>query len=120
MSADNYALIGIHPSAGKWTFPSTLHGVHVGFMSNDNQPSAIPEGSKAFNTHEEAVAHADQLETEYGVRFLCDCHRKTEKAPTPKRTVRQVIEEFRRSAAVRTGMHVRVTESLEWQSSIKL
>ncbi len=111
MSADNYALIGIYPSTGTWAFPSTLHGVHVGFMSNDDRPSVIPEGSKAFNTHEEAVAYADQLETEYGVRFLCDCHRETVQGSTPKKvqvpewekeflypatkkTVRQVIAEY--------------------------
>ena len=111
MSADNYSLIGIHPSAGKWAFPSTLHGVYVGFMSNDHQPSAIPEGSKPFHTHEEAAAYADELETEYGVSFLCDCPGEDEQAPTSKKpqlaerekgllypatkkTVRQVITEY--------------------------
>ena len=105
MSADDYALIGIHPSAGKWSYPSTRHGVYIGFMSNDDRPSVIPERSLSFNTHEEAVAYADQLETEYGVSFLCDCPGEDEEAPLPewekeflypatKKTVRQVIAEY--------------------------
>ena len=111
MSADNYALIGIHPFAGTGLglFPTTLHGVYVGFMSSDNHPTEIPESSKIFDTHAEAVAYADELETEYGVSFLCDCHRETDDEdvkpqlsewekellyPATKKTVRQVIQEY--------------------------
>ena len=105
MSADNYALVGMHPLAGTGSLSNTLHGVYVGFMSSDYQPPVISEGAKAFNTHEEAVAYADELETEYGVRFLCDCTNVTKKAPTAdwekelfypatKKTVRQVITEY--------------------------
>ena len=94
MSADNYSLIGIHPSAGKWSYPSTRHGVYIGFMSNDDRPSVIPECSLSFNTHEEAVAYADQLETEYGVNFLCSCTEDGEQVSTTKKTVRQVIAEY--------------------------
>ena len=94
MSADNYALVGIHQLAGTETYPSTLHGVCVGFMSSDYQPSEIPESAKAFHTHEAAAAYAGKLETEYGVSFLCDCPRETKQAPTPKKTVRQVITEY--------------------------
>ena len=109
MSADNYALIGMHPLAGIGLVPTTLHGVYVGFMSNDYRPSEIPMSSKPFATHEEAVAYADELETEYGESFLCDCHRETsdedekpqlsewEKEllyPATKKTVRQVIQEY--------------------------
>ena len=113
MSADNYALVGIHPLAGTGLLPETLHGVYVGFMSNDDRPSAIPESVKAFYTHEKAMAYANELETEYGVSFLCDCKTDDadEQAPTPKKpqlaeweqdllypntkkTVRQVITEY--------------------------
>lgn len=94
MSADNYALIGIHPLAGRGLLPDTAHGIYVGFMSNDYRPSEIPELSKVFHTHEAAVAYADELETEYGESFLCDCTTEDEPAPTPKKTVRQVIQEY--------------------------
>ena len=92
MSADNYALIGIHPLAGVRS--STLHGVHVGSMGSDHQPLEIPESAKAFLTHEAAVAYANELETEYGFALLCNCTTEDEQAPAPKRTVRQVIEEY--------------------------
>ena len=100
MSADNYALVGIHPLAGIQQlagtdeYPSTLHGVYVGFKSSDHQPSAIPPGSKAFNTHAEAAAYAEELETEYGVRFLCNCTSEDEQVPPTKKTVRRVIQEY--------------------------
>ena len=94
MSADNYALVGMHPLAGVGLFPTTLHGVYVVFMSNDYRPSNISESSRHFKTHEEAVAYAVELETEYGVSFLCDCTTEVERVPAPKRTVRQVIEEY--------------------------
>ena len=105
MSADNYALVGIHQLAGTGSLSNTLHGVYVGFMSSDHQPPVISEGAKAFNTHEEAVAYADELETEYGVSFLCDCPGEDEEAPllewekellypATKKTVRQVIAEY--------------------------
>lgn len=94
MSADNYALVGIHPLARTGLVPTTLHGVYVGFMSNDYRPSEIPVSSKTFVTHEEAAAYADELETEYGESFLCNCTTEDEQAPTAKRTVRQVIEEY--------------------------
>ena len=94
MSADNYALIGIHPLAGTDKYPSTLHGVYVGFMSSDNHPTEIPESAKTFKTHEEAVAYANTLFTEYGLTFLCVCHRKTKKIPTTRKTVRQVVQEY--------------------------
>ena len=111
MSADNYALVGIHQLAGTETYPTTLHGVCVGFMSSDYRPSEIPESAKAFHTHEAAAAYADELETEYGVSFLCDCPGEDEQAPTSKKpqlaerekgllypatkkTVRQVITEY--------------------------
>ena len=105
MSADNYALVGIHPQAGTGIFPTTLHGVYVGFMSADHQPSEIPASSRTFNTHEEAVTYANELKTEYGVSFLCDCPGEDEEAPLPelgkellyqatKKTVRQVIAEY--------------------------
>ena len=109
MSADNYALVGMHPLAGTGVFPTTLHGVYVGFMSSDNHPTEIPESSRHFATHEKAAAYADELETEYGVSFLCDCHRETDAEtkdpqlaewvtdflyPAPKKTVRQVIQEY--------------------------
>ena len=105
MSADNYAMIGIHPLAGSGVLPKTLHGVYVGFMSNVHQPSSIPVDATTFQTHEEAVAYADELETEYGVSFLCDCPEEDEEAPLPelekellypatKKTVRQVIAEY--------------------------
>ena len=105
MSADNYAVVGIHPFAGTGVLPETLHGVYVGFMSNVHQPSAIPMDATFFNTHEEAVTYADELETEYGVSFLCDCPGEDEEAPLPelgkellypatKKTVQQVIAEY--------------------------
>ena len=94
MSADNYALIGIHPFAGRGLQPATLHGVYVGFMSSDNHPTEIPVMSKAFKTHEEAAAYADELETEYGESFLCDCTTEDEQAPATKKTVRQVITDY--------------------------
>ena len=109
MSADNYALVGMHPLAGTGLLPDTLHGIYVGFMSNDYRPSEITESSEIFATHEKAAAYADELETEYGVSFLCDCHRETsdedekpqlsewEKEllyPATKKTVRQVIQEY--------------------------
>ena len=105
MSADNYALVGIHPLAGTGLVPTTLHGVYVGFMSSDYEPSEIPESSKTFVTHEKAVAYADELETEYGESFLCDCTDKDEEPqlaelekellyPTTKRTVRQVVTDY--------------------------
>ena len=94
MSADNYALVGIHPFAGTGVLPETLHGVYVGFMSNVHQPSAIPASSRTFKTHEEAVTYADWLETEYGVKFLCSCTEDGEQVSTPKKTVRQVIAEY--------------------------
>lgn len=105
MSADNYALVGIHPLAGTDKYPSTLHGVYVGFMSSDYRPSAIPESSKAFYTHKQAAAYADELETEYGVSFLCSCTDEDEKHPVAerekellypatKRTIRQIIQEY--------------------------
>lgn len=105
MSADNYALVGIHPLARTGLVPTTLHGVYVGFMSNDYRPSEIPVSSKTFVTHEEAAAYANELETEYGESFLCNCADEDEKVPvaewekeflypTAKRTVRQVVEEY--------------------------
>lgn len=94
MSADNYALIGIHPLAGTGLVPTTLHGVYVGFMSNDYRPSEIPESAKFFSTHEKAAAYADELETEYGVSFLCDCTTEDEQAPATKKTVRQVVTDY--------------------------
>ena len=106
MSADNYALVGIHPLAGTDGVPKTLHGVYVGFKSNELQPSKLPARARAFNTHAEAAAYAEELETEYGVRFLCDCDCTTKEEapmadwekellyPTPKKTVRQVIREY--------------------------
>ena len=105
MSADNYALVGIHPLAGVGWFPATLHGVYVGFMSSDNHPSEIPESSRHFLTHEKAEAYANELETEYGVSFLCDCTDEDEKVPVAelekellypatKKTVRQVVAEY--------------------------
>ena len=111
MSADNYALIGIHPLAGTGVLPETLHGVYIGFISSVYQPSAIPEWAPSFSTHEEAVAYATPLFTEDCLAFLCNCHRKTGKAPAPKetpvaewekellypapkKTVRQVITEY--------------------------
>ena len=105
MSEDIYALVGIHPLAGTGLVPTTLHGVYVGFMSNDNHPTEIPESSKTFATHEKAAAYADELETEYGVSFLCNCTDEDEKPqlsewekellyPATKKTVRQVIQEY--------------------------
>ena len=98
MSADNYALIGIHPLAGIGLHPSTLHGVYVGFKSSDNHPTEIPKGSQIFATHEKAEAYAVELETEYGVTFLCDCTvaewEKEFLYPATKKTVRQVIQEY--------------------------
>ena len=94
MSADNYALVGIHPLAGTGLFPTTLHGVYVGFMSNDNHPTEIPEMARSFATHEKAAAYANELETEYGVTFLCDCTTEDEQVPTAKKTVRQVVTEY--------------------------
>ena len=94
MSADNYALIGVHPLAGRGLLPDTTHGIYVGFMSNDYRPSEIPEMSKTFATHEKAAAYANELETEYGVSFLCNCTTEDEQAPAPKRTVRQVVAEY--------------------------
>ena len=106
MSADNYALIGIHPLAGTGLFPTTLHGVYVGFMRNDYRPSEIPESAKTFATHVEATAYAYKLETEYGESFLCDCDCTTKEEapmaerekellyPATKKTVRQVIQEY--------------------------
>ena len=82
MSADIYAVVGIHPFAGTGVLPETLHGVYVGFMSDVHRPSAIPADSRTFNTHEEAVTYADWLETEYGVSFLCDCPEEDEIAMT--------------------------------------
>ena len=105
MSADNYALVGMHPLAGIGLFPTTLHGVYVGFMSNDYRPSNISESSRHFATHEKAAAYADELETEYGVSFLCKCTDEDEKVPVAewekellypatKKTVRQVVAEY--------------------------
>ena len=112
MSADNYALIGVHPLAGRGLLPDTTHGIYVGFMSNDYRPSEVPKVSKTFATHEEAAAYADELETEYGVSFLCKCTAEDKQAPTakktpvaerenkvllystPKKTVRHVIAEY--------------------------
>ena len=105
MSADNYALVGIHPLAGTGEYPDTLHGVYVGFMSGGNQPSAIPEDSITFSTHKGAAAYADEFYTEYGVRFLCKCAYENKNAPLAeweqdllypptKKTVRQVIQEY--------------------------
>ena len=94
MSADNYALVGMHPLARVGLFPTTLHGVYVGFMSSDYHPTEIPESSRHFKTHEEAVAYANELETEYGVSFLCKCTTEDEQAPVPKKTVRQVVAEY--------------------------
>ena len=106
MSADNYALVGIHPLAGTDGYPSTLHGVYVGFMSNDYRPSEIPESAKTFATHVAATAYAYKLETEYGETFLCDCDCSTKEEapmaewekellyPATKKTVRQVIQEY--------------------------
>ena len=105
MSADNYALIGIHPFAGRGLQPATLHGVYVGSMSSDNHPTEIPVMSKAFKTHEEAAAYADELETEYGKSFLCDCTDEDEEPqlaewekellyPATKKTVRQVVTDY--------------------------
>lgn len=98
MSADNYALVGKHPLAGIGLHPDTVHGVYVGFMSIDNRPSKIPESVKTFATHEKAAAYADELETEYGVSFLCDCTvAESEKElfyPATKKTVRQVVTDY--------------------------
>ena len=105
MSADNYALVGIHPLAGTGLRSRTLHGVYVGSMSNDYEPSEIPEGSKIFATHEQAAVYADELETEYGESFLCDCTDEDEKVPVAelqkgllylvtKKTVRQVVTDY--------------------------
>ena len=103
MSADNYALVGIHPLAGIGLRSSTLHGVYVGFKSDDYQPSAIPPGSKTLNTHAEAAAYAFELKTEYGVTFLCNCAAEEASIaeweqdllyPPTKKTVRQVIQEY--------------------------
>lgn len=105
MSADNYALVGIHPLAVTGLVHATLHGVYVGFMSNDNHPTEIPESSEFFSTHEKAAAYADELETEYGVSFLCNCTGEDVKVPvaewetdlfcqTTKRTVRQVVTDY--------------------------
>ena len=105
MSADNYALVGIHPLAGTGLLPDTLHGVYVGFMSNDYRPSEIPDSSRSFITHEKAAAYANELETEYGVTFLCDCTDEDEKVPVAewkkgplypatKKTVRQVVTDY--------------------------
>ena len=94
MSADNYALVGIHPLSGTGLLPDTLHGVYVGFMSNDYRPSEIPDSSRSFITHEKAAAYANELETEYGVTFLCDCADEEEQVPATKKTVRQVIQEY--------------------------
>ena len=94
MSADNYALIGIHPLAGSGLAPTTLHGVYVGFMSNEYRPSSIPMASYTFKTHEEALTYANELETEYGLSFLCSCTEDGEQVSTTKKTVRQVIAEY--------------------------
>lgn len=94
MSADNYALVGIHPFAGTGVSPAMLHGVYVGFMSSDYRPSEIPASSRSFATHEEAAAYADELETEYGVSFLCKCTAEDKQAPTAKKTVRQVVADY--------------------------
>ena len=105
MSADNYALVGMHPLAGVGLFPTTLHGVYVGFMSNDYRPSNISESSRHFATHEKAEAYAEKLETEYGVSFLCNCLDEDVKPqlsewekellyPATKKTVQQVIQEY--------------------------
>ena len=105
MSADNYALVGIHPLTVTGRVPTTLHGVYVGFMSRNYRPSEIPESAKIFLTHEQAEAYANELETEYGVSFLCDCTDEDEKAPVAewekellypatKKTVRQVVAEY--------------------------
>ena len=105
MSADNYALVGIHPVAGTDGVPKTLHGVYVGFKSNELQPSKLPARARAFNTHAEAAAYAEELETEYGVHFLCNCADESKNAPVAewekeflypatKKTVRQVIQEY--------------------------
>ena len=106
MSADNYALVGIHPLAGTGSIPDGLHGVYIGFMSNDYRPSEIPVSAKPFATHEEAAAYADELETEYGVRFLCNCTDEDEEPqlaerenkvllyPATKKTVQQVVTEY--------------------------
>lgn len=94
MSADNYALVGINPLAGTGLVPTTLHGVYVGFMSNDHRPSEIPLSSKTFPTHEKAAAYAEELETEYGVSFLCNCTTEDKQAPAAKRTVRQVVTDY--------------------------
>lgn len=92
MSADNYALVGLHPLAGVRS--STLHGVHVGSMGNDHQPLKIPESAKAFPTHEAAEAYALELETEYGFALLCNCTTVVDQAPAPKKTVRHVIMDY--------------------------
>ena len=94
MSADNYALVGIHPLAGTGLRSRTLHGVYVGSMSNDYEPSEIPESCRSFATHEEAEAYANELFTEYGLAFLCDCTTKDAQAPAPKKTVRQVVTDY--------------------------
>ena len=109
MSADTYALVGIHPLAGTGVLPTTLHGVYVGYMSSDHRLAEIPESSRSFVTHEKAEVYANELETEYGVSFLCDCHRETDDEnkkpplaeweeeffyPTPKKTVQQVVQEY--------------------------
>ena len=102
MSSDTYALVGIHPLAGTDEHPSTLHGVYVGF--NNYRPSVIPESALIFSTHQKAEAWAEELETEYGVSFLCDCSTKEEAPmaecekellyPATKKTVRQVIMDY--------------------------
>ena len=110
MSADNYALVGMHPLAGIGLLPDTLHGVYVGSMSSYYQPSEIPESvRRTFPTHGMAEVYANELETEYGVNFLCDCRRETDDEnkkpqlaeweeeffyPTPKKTVQQVVQEY--------------------------
>ena len=65
--------------------------------------------ARSFATHEKATAYAHELETEYGVSFLCDCHRETDDEnkypqlsewekellyPATKKTVRQVVTEY--------------------------
>ena len=102
MSSDTYALVGPHPLAGTDGYTSTLHGVYVGF--SNYRPSEIPESAISFSTHKKAEAWAEELETEYGVSFLCDCSTKEEAPmaerekellyPATKKTVRQVIQEY--------------------------